>query len=713
MVRQIYWVLRSYLANKLFSRLLAAFGLWGLVVLANLLTSKSYHSNYPETPRGRPGVSTLDSLMYVRREKRQDQVDTLYLGGIWGDMERRGRAANGEVKPARYQAAAPPESFYDIIDEFPNLRIVGTDMSNVDSAPALRRLAGRQGIEFLSLSGKDPLDMSAVAKLPGLKRLELSSDTPVPDIKKLASLANLEMLVFTSERGVDDTVLSEIAQLPHLEVLVLRWNYFNHGITDAGIKQLENSPNLKTFYVGGQRVPPQADLIVRGRALLSTIDVQPALVLQGLPWVVGFFPAGLAMGIGVVVASQLSTSASRLAPGFLLTHAVTAFVWLGTTVMVMALSMYVLWQPFVQSLVVCTAATLFFFSIGVDSISKRLLGLAARVTLWDWVIALGTPIVIYAIAFPAVRESAIRGRLTLVVLAGAFAAAAAWHAVTTLYRLSRVQTAGLPSQQYNGQSLLGISRGLLLSRRERFLESSCAIPARWTLWKSLQRWRAGNAPLAVMLFILYFPIGVAPVLFTLAQARDEMMVKVNLWVIPLFLLLLITGQVALVWRRRVTCLAVESLRPISRSVLQRQWALAMLLDLFVPSLSLSLLVAVASQLNLSSFRLGGWYMAVPGWQNLLAAAVILTVTLWIISAAVCSLAIVIERQWVRLALFLPLLLASCLGLGFFVTHRTGIPLGSVTAWDVLPLLWAPVMLYAAVLAWMWRQWTRIDFDRSS
>jgi len=713
MGRQIWWILRSYLSNKMFLAVLAGLALWGLFVGADALTNTVPNkSNIPAPPRGSLVVSSKESLEYVRRERLEAQVDDIDLGNVWIYQEMARQDAAGHTPGTNYSVDSPPASFYEILDEFPNLRNVR--LSNVQSA-GLQHLAGRRGIKYLQVADLGPHGMAAIAQLPDLERLDLQEHMPVQGIDQLVNLPRLEMLVLGNLATVNDAVLADIARLPHLRVFGVRSTYFSHEeiISDDGLRQLASAPSLKTIYVGGPRLPKHFDILVRAREVLPSIDVEPAMVPRRYPWVAGYFPAVAAVGIGIVVASQLSSPASRLAPGFLLAHAITAGGWLCGILLAMLLFMVSVRQPVVQSLILCSAAAMFFFAAGVDSVSKRRLGPAARATLWDWIVGLGVPLAILAGVLPDAREYALQWRLLVVLVAGVFLLVAMWHIVAILYRLPVVQAVDRPLPQYDG--FLQVNRVSLLARRERLIERWSEGAANWTSWRSLQRLRAGNPPLNVIPFVAMFLVGALPVFITLRRVRPGAGLDPGPFFVflPLIMLLMICGQVALKWRQRLTCLDVESLRPMSRSVVQRDWAIAMLLDLLPSAAIVGLVVGVASQVDLNAMELGNWLRVLPAWPNLLGAFVFLTAVLWMITAAACSLLVVIERQWMRLALTVLLLLMNSVGMGFLLAFRPGGPPRNLTAWDVLPTLWLPLVTGALVLAGMWHRWVRIDFDRRS
>jgi hypothetical protein len=714
MGKQIYWVLRTYLANKLFLTLVSIVGLWCLFgVFQAFSPAAPNQSNIPAPPRGRLVVYSLDSLEAVRRGHLENEVDAISLGNLWSSMERARQDAAGKAPDARYSISPPPESFYEVLDEFPNLRIVRFD--TFWPAQGFERLANRREIKYLTLGGIGLNDISPVAKMTGLERLDLEAYQPVTGYEQLANLPTLTTLVVSSEQALDDEALKQIAALPRLEVFGIRGFSGDSKLTDAGLAQLAAAPHLQTFYVGGAKVPPQFDLLARARKVLPGVNIQPAVVVSRSPWVVGFIPGLLAMGVGAVVASQFTSSASRLAPGFASAHAIVAGGWLLLVMIATCLAFAIARMPLVQAAAFSGAGSTLFFYGGAELIRNRRLGGPVRSTPVQWMMAITVPAIILLAALPGASELAQRWSPVLLVAAVAFGLAVLWQVVEILRSLpggsshQKLAQSGAPVPFQPGPIYA-------LAPREELFERWAAEPPRWSPWMCIRRWRAGNPQLRVVPIILLITFGsVAGAYFMQGfnPGTDRSALKINVWLLPLVLLVMVVGQIAFIWRKRVASLDVESLRPIARSTLQRDWALALLLDLATPSLAVGLFVALATSVDLGALELGIWRAALPDWRTVLLAAAVLTAVAWIVTAAVATLAVVIERAWVRLIAFLSLLALCSLGPGIALGLRVSnspVPIG---LWDVLPLLWMPTVLCALVAVWMWRMWTRIDFDRRS
>jgi hypothetical protein len=451
-------------------------------------------------------------------------------------------------------------------------------------------------------------------------------------------------------------------------------------------------------------------LIVRGRTLLSNVNVQPAVVQRKLPWIAAFIPAIVAGGVGFVFAQQFRSGASRVTPAFTLPHAIVAVGWLCAVILTMSLCMGIAQQPIARSISLCGAVAMFGFSAGVDGVNKRRLGVPARSTPWDWFLLLVTLAFIASIALPRVSEFAEQQQFMIVTGALAFAAAAVWHTCAVLRDLP----AGAPndSSLAADRSAVQFMPGWYATeRREVLVEYWARRPMIWNPWTRIRRWRTGNPPLPSIRFVLMFAAGAGAVIMNRASgvAASGSMVAV----LSLTMFLMLCGQIATVWRKRLTCLDVESLRPISRSVLQRDWAIALAMDLLVPAILVGLVSTLALQLRGDWRSSEAWRLLVSNWPEILASFTALSAVLWVVTIAFTSLATIIERAWLRIVVLLSTLTASGAAFGLLLALSTDLRRRAIEPVEILPLLWLPTVASLIVIACMWRLWKRIDFDRRS
>jgi len=711
MAKSIWWVLRTYLTNKAF---LAALAFVGLLVFGfasqSFLRSTPNQSNIPTMPRGRLPVNVVQSLEDVRRAGAESEVDEIDLNALWWSTERaRKEAARGT--PAADYVIAPSGELFDALDEFPNLHIIR--MSLPGASGAVKKLAGRDAIQYLSIGGIR--DVTPLAEMRGLERIDLDVYEPVAGLAALAQLPKLKMLVLAGDQALSDQALAELAKLPHLEVLAIRHQFANRLITDAGLAKLAEAPSLQTIYVGGGSTVKEFDLLARCRRLLPVVNVQPAIIVSPFPFTVAIFPALLAMAVGFMVANQFRSPASRLAPEFVTAHAIVALGWMVIILFVIAVCLSVTRQPLLQSLATGAVVSVFAFGAGVNAVNQRLLGPAARSSIWNWVAGACMWTFFLTLGFPIARQSLAAWGLAMLAVTGIIALGYLRQALTVLRDLPAAGVSNAMAQGNQAATLFD-SRWAFFAvpRREQMIESWAAAPRACSLGFRLWRWRAGNFPLPMFRFVLLFAAGAGGTLVMLSGVQGKAGVSPTVVVVlSLIMFLMGCGQIATVWRKRRTCLDVESLRPISRSVLQRDWAIALALDLLVPAILVGLASAVALQLRGDWRSSEAWRLLVSNWREILVSFAILSAVLWLVTIAVTSLATIIERLWLRVVVLLSTLTASGAAFGLLLALSTDLPRRSIEPVEILPLLWVPTVVSLIVIACMWRLWTRIDFDRRS
>ena len=236
----------------------------------------------------------------------------------------------------------PSDTFFNILEEFPNLRIL---MGTYGHSCNARRFAKLSKLEYLTLRGAEVTNLESLSSLTNLKRLDWDVIKPPVGIDSLATLPELETLVFTSRLAVGDSLLTTVTRFPHLKMLVLGFSNmplppnwpagrkFDDGmppITEAGMNALSTAPSLKTLYVGGN-VPDDQDTLLQMAERIRQLQVYPALV-QGSSAKAGalltFFPCVVfALAIGLQLRSQFQGPITRLAPNFRSAHAVVTVVF--------------------------------------------------------------------------------------------------------------------------------------------------------------------------------------------------------------------------------------------------------------------------------------------------------------------------------------------------------------------------------------------------
>jgi hypothetical protein len=202
-------------------------------------------------------------------------------------------------------------------------------------------------------------------------------------------------------------------------------------------------------------------------------------------------------------------------------------------------------------------------------------------------------------------------------------------------------------------------------------------------------------------------------LFIPRLAGSQSWLPLSLGVYPTFMLFIASFQIAANWRKRLTCLDVESLRPTRRAPLQREWAISLAWDLLPPAFATAAIATLSFQLRDEWLSAFAWQALIAGWAEAVAMLVVLTGALWLASLAFTCIIVVIERPWLGLVI------------AFGVFFMGGVPFGALLGslarrWHfasdpgaALPLLLIPATVSAVVIVCMWRLWTRIDFDRRS
>jgi hypothetical protein len=237
---------------------------------------------------------------------------------------------------------------------------------------------------------------------------------------------------------------------------------------------------------------------------------------------------------------------------------------------------------------------------------------------------------------------------------------------------------------------------LATEKRERRIEALLPTATNSSWWRRVQRWRLGNPPSGFLRFMLVM-LGVTFVL-TLGRLGFTFVFLANL------ILLVMSGEVARIWRARLLVLPLEFLRPYSRRAIQRELAAAFALELFPIAVLFAIVQAIAINLEAT----------VPvQWQSVVSSFLIF-LTLgysWILAGAALS---VVEEIWVAIVLFPALLLANVFGVLVLLLLQPGHgdSLASyVTLEMVQTQLWLPV-LTGAILCWILRRrWLKIEIGQ--
>ncbi|MEM9645967.1 MAG: hypothetical protein AAF989_13340 [Planctomycetota bacterium] len=235
-------------------------------------------------------IRSYSTLQDIRRRGKQDAVEYLSLGWMPEFVENSasvppdGKVELKEVDPSWKPDRQTDSSRFAFLSEFPNLK--GVDLSHLYLTQSdLDVVASCSQIERLCLSGVMVLenqprrlvasDLRRFSSLRRLQLLDLSQANFVGGLVHLGDLPNLRTLYLSSFEHLHDASVSELRLLPHLETLVLAPVFStnpNTTVTEAGLKSLQEIPNLKLLFVGehGKWTLP----VERLRQILPDVDVR-------------------------------------------------------------------------------------------------------------------------------------------------------------------------------------------------------------------------------------------------------------------------------------------------------------------------------------------------------------------------------------------------------------------------------------------------------
>jgi hypothetical protein len=247
---------------------------------------------------------------------------------------------------------------------------------------------------------------------------------------------------------------------------------------------------------------------------------------------------------------------------------------------------------------------------------------------------------------------------------------------------------------------------------ESFVENWRSPAHKPTLWNRVVRWRAGNPRIAAVLMVVSGSIVIAIfpwILMPVTPSAGRLTLPLGNY--AAVTLLVTSISIAYAWRKRLTCLDVESLRPMRRTTLQCEWAASLASDLLPPALTAGAIATLSFELRDGWFSAIAWQALIAGWGEALAMLVLLSGALWLASLAFASIIVVIERHWLGLALAFGTFLLGGIPFGAMLGRLTRQMRFAPDPSAAIPLLLIPVTVSAVALICMWRLWTRIDFDR--
>ena len=713
MGNRIRWILVSYFTNRLFLTALVIATIYTAgITWFNYSQRLRYQSSLPPAPQGVLAVTSVGSLAEVRRLNLQAEVDAIDLGSLWSNMEiERQRPANNQPV-APNSIGPPPPSFYDILNEFPNLRLVTLGFH--DNSDGLSRVVKLPGITYLKV-GFNLEDFAPLATLENLQRVDVDVYQPVRGVSALAKLPQLETIILASEMAITNDVLAEFAELPHLKTLGIRASGVNREITAAGWARLAKSPSLETLYVGGNDLPRELDLLAQARQALPRVDVRPAVVPPKGPLGFCFPPAILAAVVGYLLAGQSRCVMLRIAPGFAFEHSLVAIGWCVATALAVTTGILAAGSTFAAGTLLAPGVVAIAFLAGVESFMQRNCGSLTGFRRWESQLQ---GIAILGLAACLFLPPDTLARRQPWVLLG-FLAVGTWCVLRGIRLLRLLPSLEGAADQREPTEFGGIAYKpgwwFATTNREREIDRLNWETANRSRWSAIQHWRLGNPPLRTLNYLLLAVFGGVVMTFVMLQTGGlkSDFLRVQAVTLTMILLLMACAQVSTIWRKRLRSLDVESLRPVSTARMRRELAFALAIDLVVPAVCVAAFAALAINLPMGlTSQLGRIELRQLNWTNVPWDFARLLLVLWAVSTAICGMLVVVERGWVRLLLVYMAVVAMIAATVGVAALQDDLPRYSVGFPRVLlPYLWVPIAIAGAAIVWLWRIWSHLQFDR--
>jgi hypothetical protein len=707
-----WWpILLSYLTNKAFLLVVAIALVWlTITTLGVTERNPTYVANYPDPPRGRIRVNSLASLTAVRASGQQAEVDELDLSSLWYSMSDKDRS-----NPQNIPQPLPPESFYDVLSEFPNLKIVHVRFH--DAHTGVAKVAQIKGLKYLEIFSVHFHDLSPFASLTGLQRLDLQVFQPLQGLDKLAALPELSTLVIGNEDALSLSLLDELARMPHLQTLVLAFSGTNDvkmQPTLNSLDKLAKSHSLETLYVGGHLQQRGVSLLEKAEATLPEVKVWPALVHRQMPLPALLLPIfSLGLSVGAMLAYQLRCASGGVIPNFTRRNLQVTAAWMLAggilqIVVLMLAGFELAAVPLTVALASLALAAVLFAMLQQQLHTLSTLwqlgpflqgvALAAVLVIPNSVnyLRVGNPVLLTALLFSPLLSYGI-GR----------------KAVRNLVRTEPASV--LPRRQTTDPMPFKPGWSFATEASEEKIESWPRSREHWTWWNRIQRWRTGNPPFRYLWFGMvagfwFLLVASFPALIIPAQATRTFTSQMVL--MPMIMMGIVSWRVAQSWFTRIGALGTESLLPYWRKNLQQELALALVFDLVAGIAALAMLQAITANLSFDPYReslLTSWTV---NWSRVPVDFLWIMLGAVPVSTALAGLLILIQRPWLKvLATFLMMMtLASATGLLVGMTVETP-ALRQIDPRPVLINLWLPALLGSAMAWVLYRKWRTMELDR--
>ncbi len=724
----LWWILRCYVSRPI---------IWALIVLSIIvfisdfamsLVPSNFQRAYPQPPPAKLDIYSPELVQQTLAAGRAADVDSIRLSSLWfrtlnGPPER---IPPGKTPPApraatKQEAAGPEEQFYRVLDDFPNLRQV--EYTGFGKNTGFDRVVRVPGLEYLTLSGVEPLDLAPLEQSRNLRWLDLQTSKPPKNLGALARLPHLETIVVSSWMAIDDQLLAEIARLPDLKTLVLDFSYYYPfqppRLTAAGFAQLKQSPALTEVFVAGR--PEGRELLAMARTALPQFNVRPALARPRI-WGVGLLHilpfVGLATAIGVQLSSQMRSPLRRVAPGFTGLHYTVGMVLCALLTGLAAWRLIATgalasaaWGT-AAALVLSVAGAMTLTSLGTAIPNRKI----TRLSLIFSAVNLGVMGIMIA---PEISDSLLlEGNASLLagVWVGAIVCAAlqAWMLSRLVYWSTSASDRVLGSGRSQPGLYASYREGWFLPtyKPEACIERWQSLrPEDWTWWRRVTRRRTGNPPARIVPFSLVMVIAMVGIqALVLRNTRPgSFTLSGGLCFAAMMILGIGTMQVTVVWWTRMATLPLEMTRPVARRNLSWEWIVAVLLDL-LPNVTIASAVAAVglSLVGETDRRMLDGRSVVMHFFFLLPIAAIA-------AAGLGAMALVIERVWLAIVLaagFLWVMPLAVVGAAFVRGSMIEQPASNnITPLDLEVQLWIPALFGALLAAFAVRRFLRMEVGR--
>lgn len=711
------WILLSYFTSPMFL-VIAGFGTLliavGLILPAHYFQYRLKH-NYPHAPVPRLLLNSQEMLDEVRRLGQQHEVDGIDLPALWWDGEIKKRKLFPLAQKTS-EISEPPESFFEVVNEFPNLRWVKYGL--VHGSNGLAQVAKLTELEDLTLESGGTIDLSLLRPLQNLRRIVFRTKTAPANIAALAELPKLETLAFESRLWVGDAVLGELARLSQLKLLILSLHQGSAdqvSLTRAGFESLAHGKSLKTLYVGGSSPEDRRQLFAMARNVLPNMKILHAVFVQRDPSLILYLTPPilfLAIGIGIPLCSHFRNPLKRLVPGYAISHGIIGVGLASAVVVVSGVQLVIGGAKVLPAVIVPACLVTAGIAYTESLLLAAMVGLQ-RKTLWLVVPHLAVMFIVGFVVTAWLPDQILQGEAPgILAILAAVTITECGFAAWALSRMVDWSSAScIPERpaDWKWESSENLQPGpkfwASVGRTELRLDALLPATAEWNWLSRIQRWRLGNPPLPLLGSSTQLIALITEVALIAFLGAHFIPFAMCLRFIPLCICCWfwgVTCEVSARWRMRMLILSLELTRPYSRRRLQSELIAGMVMDL--APLCVLFAAMLACVLNLDATLRIDW-ARVPG-----------DFVLWLLVGFITQIEstavqIVIDRLWLAsTALFL----SAAVNVAVVYALLLRIPdfeLLTVTSAMVESQLWAPALIAVIVSAVMARHFFQMEIGR--